>query len=204
MKYNPFQDEPVADSSSQSYDIPVQTTSDQPTGFSTRPTRHPIALFFHFFFKAIAIGVYIFTYFIPFGFVITFIIVTIAAAFDFWTVKNVTGRLLVGLRWWNQINESDGSNKWIFESVNNKSQINPSESYLFWGGIIITPIVWGVFAIFSILKFGWLIVDIICFILSGANLIGYIKCAKDAKQKVKGMAKSYLVGTIVNQAINRV
>lgn len=24
-------------------------------------------------------------------------------AFDFWTVKNVSGRLLVGLRWWNKV-----------------------------------------------------------------------------------------------------
>ncbi len=24
-------------------------------------------------------------------------------AFDFWTVKNVSGRLLVGLRWWNEV-----------------------------------------------------------------------------------------------------
>ena len=36
-------------------------------------------------------------------------------SFDFWTVKNVSGRLLVGLRWWNEIHE-DGSNIWVFES----------------------------------------------------------------------------------------
>jgi hypothetical protein len=29
--------------------------------------------------------------------------VTLLLAFDFWTVKNVTGRLLVGLRWWNEV-----------------------------------------------------------------------------------------------------
>lgn len=33
----------------------------------------------------------------------TFLIVVILAAFDFWTVKNVTGRLLVNLRWWSEI-----------------------------------------------------------------------------------------------------
>jgi len=36
-------------------------------------------------------------------------------AFDFWTVKNVSGRLMVGLRWWNKI-EEDGTSTWIFES----------------------------------------------------------------------------------------
>jgi hypothetical protein len=34
---------------------------------------------------------------------------------DFWTVKNVSGRLLVGLRWWNEIKE-DGESVWVFES----------------------------------------------------------------------------------------
>jgi len=33
--------------------------------------------------------------------VMTFICVLLLSSFDFWTVKNVTGRLLVGLRWWN-------------------------------------------------------------------------------------------------------
>ena len=36
-------------------------------------------------------------------------------AADFWTVKNITGRLLVGLRWWNKVNE-DGTSEWVFES----------------------------------------------------------------------------------------
>jgi hypothetical protein len=30
----------------------------------------------------------------------TFIIVTALSGIDFWIVKNITGRLLVGLRWW--------------------------------------------------------------------------------------------------------
>jgi hypothetical protein len=48
-------------------------------------------------------------------YVFLFVIVTLLSAFDFWTVKNVTGRLLVGLRWWNDIKDS-GENEWIFES----------------------------------------------------------------------------------------
>jgi len=34
---------------------------------------------------------------------------------DFWTVKNITGRLMVGLRWWNYVDD-DGKSHWIFES----------------------------------------------------------------------------------------
>ncbi len=47
--------------------------------------------------------------------IITFIIVVLLAAFDFWTVKNVTGRLLVNLRWHTEIDEF-GKEKWIYES----------------------------------------------------------------------------------------
>lgn len=44
-----------------------------------------------------------------------FIAIVILLAMDFWVVKNVTGRLLVGLRWWNKV-EDDGSSSWQFES----------------------------------------------------------------------------------------
>jgi hypothetical protein len=37
------------------------------------------------------------------SFIIVFITVITFLAFDFWTVKNVSGRLLVGLRWWNKV-----------------------------------------------------------------------------------------------------
>ena len=50
------------------------------------------------------------------NYVNTFVACVILLAFDFWTVKNVTGRYLVGLRWWNDIKE-DGSSEWVFEST---------------------------------------------------------------------------------------
>ena len=37
--------------------------------------------------------------------VLVFIIVLILGAIDFWVIKNISGRLLVGLRWWNSIDE---------------------------------------------------------------------------------------------------
>jgi hypothetical protein len=43
------------------------------------------------------------------------IIIIICSSADFWVIKNVTGRLLVGLRWWNEVKE-DGSEEWKFES----------------------------------------------------------------------------------------
>jgi hypothetical protein len=73
---------------------------------------HPIACVFTFLFKAVAVLMYNpnkYSYF--FGGIIfsssilVFILVIILSALDFWTVKNVTGRLLVGLRWWSDYDE---------------------------------------------------------------------------------------------------
>lgn len=48
-------------------------------------------------------------------FVFVFVVCVVLLSFDFWTVKNISGRLLVGLRWWNDVRE-DGSSTWAFES----------------------------------------------------------------------------------------
>ena len=47
---------------------------------------------------------------------VAYLVIILLGAFDFWTVKNISGRFLVGLRWWNEVQE-DGSEKWIFESA---------------------------------------------------------------------------------------
>ncbi len=49
------------------------------------------------------------------SFVSVFVIATVLLAMDFWTVKNVSGRLMVGLRWWSEVIE-DGSTIWRFEA----------------------------------------------------------------------------------------
>jgi hypothetical protein len=49
-----------------------------------------------------------------------YILVVIFTALDFWTVKNVTGRLLVGLKWTSTYKD-DGSEEWSFESNENLS-----------------------------------------------------------------------------------
>ena len=58
------------------------------------------------------------------SYVMTFVVVTILSAMDFWTVKNVSGRLLVGLRWWNDVDEA-GQNHWRFESFEARGRPRP-------------------------------------------------------------------------------
>lgn len=81
----------------------------------TNRIRHPIALFFHIFFRSLAIFLYIFSTILYSNFITIFVIIIICLSMDFWTVKNITGRLLVGLRWWNHVDEN-GKSHWIFEN----------------------------------------------------------------------------------------
>jgi hypothetical protein len=77
---------------------------------------HPVAAFFFIAFRLGAILTYSLGSIFSDNFTLIFVVAILLLAFDFWTVKNVSGRLLVGLRWWNEI-QTDGSNKWVFESA---------------------------------------------------------------------------------------
>jgi hypothetical protein len=77
--------------------------------------QNPVTCLFHVLFKACSLVSFIFLNSICGDEIITFVCVVMFAAFDFWTVKNITGRLLVQLRWWSEIDEM-GIERWIYES----------------------------------------------------------------------------------------
>ena len=99
-----------------------------------RGARHPKTCFFHVFFKALCLFTYFFgSWFFPArsATLLTYIFCILFLAFDFWTVKNVTGRLLVGLRWWSVPKvdprtgeEIPGADEWHFESLESIKQAN--------------------------------------------------------------------------------
>ncbi|MEQ2169451.1 hypothetical protein GOODEAATRI_025358 [Goodea atripinnis] len=149
---------------------------------------------------------------------------------DFWTVKNVSGRLLVGLRWWNQVDE-DGRSRWVFESRKVKmrnlevlhlaqctsttgSKTDPQheaaptmldKSRVFWLGLTVCPIFWVIFffsTIFS-LNIKWLAVVIMGLVLQWANLYGYVRCKVGGKSSLRKMAKTYISGQIFKQAMKK-
>lgn len=63
-----------------------------------RQSRHPKTAFFHYLFKALALFFYIMGGWkiVSRNTIITYILCILFLAFDFWTVKNVSGRLMVG------------------------------------------------------------------------------------------------------------
>lgn len=79
--------------------------------------RHPYVTFFHLFFRGASIVIYMFCGWFSDSFITSFVFVVLFLSADFWTVKNISGRLLVGLRWWNYVDD-DGKSHWVFESKN--------------------------------------------------------------------------------------
>lgn len=151
------------------------------------PMQHTTAAFFHVAFKAAAVFFYLFsTMFITSNFILVFVVCVLCNAFDFWTVKNVSGRLMVGLRWWNEVRE-DGSNVWVFETAPEGTKVHPTDSVVFWGALYSTPLVWMIFAFSALTSPQWLLVVISALVLSSANVVGYWRCQKDAKNQIRNM-----------------
>lgn len=98
--------------------------------------------------------------FISDSYITSFVVIVLLLSADFWVVKNITGRILVGLRWWNYIDD-EGESKWIYESKS-KDGIkygHPEEIRIFWIALVISPVVWGLFFIVALLSFKlkWLV-----------------------------------------------
>nr|DAD33016.1 TPA_asm: hypothetical protein HUJ06_011867 [Nelumbo nucifera] len=100
---------------------------------------NPKTCFFHVFFKAAALAFYILSALFFSSFVVIFVVTVLLAALDFWVVKNVSGRILVGLRWWNEIDDQ-GESIWKFECLDQESlaRMNKKDSWLFWWTLYLT------------------------------------------------------------------
>lgn len=165
--------------------------------------RHPIALFFHWAFKVTGWLFYLIAGFLSDGFVTNFVVTLVLLALDFWTTKNVTGRLLVGLRWWNE--SDDSGSAWRFESLPEGSRaINVSEKQMFWAALIANPAIWGLFALSALfgLHGGYLVLTIIGIIMGSSNLIGYYKCSKEAKAQLSNMSANIMTSALKSRMGN--
>jgi hypothetical protein len=85
--------------------------------------------------------------------------------------------------------KDDGSNEWIFESLEDMAEIAPLDSRLFWGALYATPLAWGLLLVIGLLrlKFEYLPIVIAAISMSVANIVGYMKCSSSAKAKMQSM-----------------
>lgn len=169
-----------------------------------KTARHPFVCIFHLFFKALALTTFLFGSFLFGGwtgdYVFSFVTTTIFLSMDFWTVKNITGRLLVGMRWWNHIKD-DGSNEWLYEAHTDERVINLTDKTVFWAGLYIWPLCWIVFFIVYLLRLEieWVLLVVVGIVLSTANLVGYWRCSKEAKRRVEQWATTKAIRAVLGR-----
>jgi len=149
-----------------------------------KQSAHPVALFFLYLFRIGAILVYIFCGLFTDNYVISTVLVVVLLAMDFWNCRNVAGRTLVGLRYWNQVDE-DGESYWVFESRDPSRPANPIDARMFWIASYTFPLLWMGLLIISFLKFNLSFVPItlLALVFNVTNAVGFTYADRDAKQK---------------------
>ncbi|KAI0348604.1 DUF846-domain-containing protein [Trametopsis cervina] len=175
-----------------------------------RQSAHPISLFFLYFFRTAAIVVYLLCGFFTTNYVLSTVIVVVLLAMDFWNCRNVSGRTLVGLRYWNQVDD-DGESYWVFESRDPAHPANPVDSRMFWIALYTFPALWLALLIVSILKLSasFIPIVILALVFNASNAVGFTYADRDAKQKwanqlgggwagIGGLGTQVLAGVVKN------
>ncbi|KAL7055523.1 hypothetical protein AAHC03_022948 [Spirometra sp. Aus1] len=161
--------------------------------------RRKLALFAHFAVRSLALITYLFCSWFTTAFITPVICILTFFAVDFWLVKNVSGRLLVGLRWWNHVDPTTGKSQWLFESADTAPASGQTTepvpfgrsrqelaaqraatraSRLFWIGLFVFPLIWFLLLLAAILslKLAWALVALCGCFMCSLNLYGYLRC----------------------------
>ncbi|KAJ5574772.1 Golgi apparatus membrane protein tvp23 [Penicillium hetheringtonii] len=137
---------------------------------------------------------------ISFYSILVFILTLLLLSADFYYLKNIAGRRLVGLRWWNEVNTTSGDSHWVFESSDpNVRTISATDKRFFWLSLYVTPALWVGLAILAIVRLVgviWLSLIVIALILTITNTVAFSRCDKFSQAST--FANRALGGGIVN------
>jgi len=153
----------------------------QQGSLSWRLSSHPITLLTFLGFRLSSLLIYLFGVLFTASFVMLFIVTIILLAIDFYYLKNIAGRRLVGLRWWNEVDPESGDSHWVFESSDPTTKsINATDSRFFWLALYAQPLLWVGLAVVAIVKFEfiWLILVAIALSLTVTNTLAFSRCDK--------------------------
>ena len=153
---------------------------------------HPVICLLHIGIKGAAIVFYLFMKLATKSTIHTFIVVIIIASIDFWFTKNISGRYLVGLRWWNG-DDDDGENGWQWEHDDLKIARSDIDKNVFWYGIFFSTGFWFVMLVIKTLAISlfWGMLVAVCFSLSFTNLYAYYKCNSEYKNHIEKMISMF-------------
>ena len=150
---------------------------------------HAYVLVFHVGVKLVAVLSYMLMFFVLEGFVVAFMSTVVALAVDFWFTKNVSGRLLAGMRWWSYVRE-DGTSEWKFETLGEAemAQLNNLDKQVFWKSLYLFAAYWVLAAVFNLvtLDANNFVLCVIGATFATSNVLGYRKCAK-AKNQISAL-----------------
>ncbi|KAK0932392.1 Golgi apparatus membrane protein tvp23 [Friedmanniomyces endolithicus] len=157
-----------------------------PGTLNWRLSAHPITLVTFLSFRASSLLVYLFLGLLfTKNFVLIFIITILLLAADFYYLKNIAGRRLVGLRWWNEVNPTTGDSHWVFESARQPNEpggklVNATDKRFFWLALYCQPALWVALAIVAIVSFHfiWLTLVVIALVLTITNTLAFSRCDK--------------------------
>ncbi|OBT75965.1 hypothetical protein VF21_05769 [Pseudogymnoascus sp. 05NY08] len=156
-------------------------SSTQPGQLSWRLSAHPITLLWFLGFRISSLLVYLFGLLFTSNFVLIFIITILLLAADFYYLKNIAGRRLVGLRWWNEVDVSTGDSQWVFESADPATKVvNATDSRFFWLAMYAQPCLWVALAVLAVVRFEfiWLTLVVIALVLTITNTLAFSRCDK--------------------------
>lgn len=121
--------------------------------------------------------------------IVDFTLVLLCAAVDFWTIKNITGRKLVGMTWWMRINDQTGDEEWIFHSSEATTKLHPLNEQVFWGSCLLAAVFWGVTCVLSLIlsRLFWIALCATCFLLGAINFRLFLKCRGQHQEKFKNL-----------------
>ncbi|KAK5113059.1 Golgi apparatus membrane protein tvp23 [Meristemomyces frigidus] len=150
-----------------------------------RLSAHPITLVTFLSFRIASLLVYLLGLIFTENYVLIFIITILLLAADFYYLKNIAGRRLVGLRWWNEVSGGSGDSTWVFESAPQANEpggrvINATDKRFFWLALYCQPALWVALAVVAIVKFAfiWLTLVVIALVLTITNTLAFSRCDK--------------------------
>jgi len=149
-----------------------------------RNSSHPIICLLTFIFKLAAFVIYIIISFFTKQKGLVYLSVILLGSVDFWITKNVSGRFLVGLRWWNEV-KKDGKEVWIYESKNEKAEATSDKS-VFWTSLYVNGGGWAILFLFKLITLSITnaIIAFTMLIFAGINLYGFFRCSKEQQGKL--------------------
>ncbi|KAJ6263372.1 golgi apparatus membrane protein TVP23 [Drechslerella dactyloides] len=174
-----------------------------------RLSSHPITLLVFLAFRLSALLTYLFGLVLfPNNDVLIFIIIILLLSADFYYCKNIAGRRLVGLRWWNETNSQTGEQTWVFESADPSRVTNATDSRFFWLSMYIVPVLWGALAIVALvmLEFIWLPLVAIALTLCITNTLAFSRCDKFSNANSfasRAFAGSGIAGSLASGMVSR-